>query len=55
MNIENERKAFEDSMRKVAKNDEIKTDLNPKTGQYLYGVMEVMWGGLASIRKPRGL
>ena len=42
MDIQKEREAFESAMFKLA-DGQTKNEINPVNGQYMYGVMEVMW------------
>lgn len=42
MDIRKEREAFESAMFKLA-DGQTKNEINPVNGQYMYGVMEVMW------------
>ena len=42
MNIEKEREAFESAIQELS-GGQAKNDVNPVTGDYQYGVMQVMW------------
>ena len=42
MDIQKEREAFESAMQELS-GGQTKNDVNPVTGEYQYGVMQVMW------------